>query len=255
MNKITDDDKLFSTEFLNQLKIIREQREISIEEVAEKTNIKPQYIKAIEEADLAALPGGVYNKAYIRSVAEFLGVNIRQFEKVVKVANFDDSARVKVEFGRNISKMKPNKMIILICILLSFLLYNNFFHRKADIKVVDQKMHETKQSPTKTEIKNIAKKEFTISIIAVKKTDVKVRDAYSDIKKQKTLEPNEAIILSVNEDVFVDTKDIKNIEVYLNGIPVPNFDTLPVTDAGYDFSVGALYDLIKAGQEKPKTAQ
>ncbi|HCR86331.1 MAG TPA: hypothetical protein DIV86_06600 [Alphaproteobacteria bacterium] len=246
MNISQNDDKILSTEFLDQLKIIREQKEISIDEIAEKTNIKPQYIRAIEEADLASLPGGVYNKAYIRSVAEFLGVNIRQFEKAVNIGNFNDNTRVKVEFGRNISKIKPNKMIVLLSLILVCLLYFSFFDKnKQPLLQNHQKLEGKKISPVKTEVKKISNRDFTVSIIALKETNIKIKNIYSEVIRGYNLKAFETIILNADEEIYADVSNINNLEIYLNGILVPNVQSLVKEGTGYNFSVNSLFKLIQ----------
>jgi len=48
---------------------IRETRGISLEEIAQITKLRVSTLKAIEEGDFDALPGGVYNISYIRQFA------------------------------------------------------------------------------------------------------------------------------------------------------------------------------------------
>ncbi|MCX7568598.1 DUF4115 domain-containing protein [Tumebacillus sp. DT12] len=59
----------------NELKRLREQKGCSLEEVQQATKIRSRYLEAIEEGDLSALPGMVYARGFIKSYAEYLGVN------------------------------------------------------------------------------------------------------------------------------------------------------------------------------------
>jgi transcriptional regulator with XRE-family HTH domain len=56
-----------------KLRTMREERGISISEVAEQTRISPLYIKAIEADDYKPLPGGIFNKGFVRSYARYIG--------------------------------------------------------------------------------------------------------------------------------------------------------------------------------------
>jgi cytoskeleton protein RodZ len=56
-----------------KLRQAREERGISISEVAEQTRISPQYLKAIEDDDYKPLPGGIFNKGFLRSYARYIG--------------------------------------------------------------------------------------------------------------------------------------------------------------------------------------
>ena len=58
-----------------KLRQAREERDVSISEVAEQTRISPLYIEAIENDDYSPLPGGIFNKGFIKSFAKFVGVD------------------------------------------------------------------------------------------------------------------------------------------------------------------------------------
>jgi cytoskeleton protein RodZ len=56
-----------------KLRRAREERGISISEVAEQTRISPLYLKSIEIDDYKPLPGGIFNKGFVRSYARYIG--------------------------------------------------------------------------------------------------------------------------------------------------------------------------------------
>lgn len=58
-----------------KLKQAREARGISISEVAEQTRISPLYIESIENDNYKPLPGGIFNKGFVKSYAKFVGVD------------------------------------------------------------------------------------------------------------------------------------------------------------------------------------
>ena len=58
-----------------KLRLAREERGISVTEVAEQTRISPHYIESIERDDYKPLPGGIFNKGFIKSFAKYVGVN------------------------------------------------------------------------------------------------------------------------------------------------------------------------------------
>jgi cytoskeletal protein RodZ len=57
------------------LKRAREGRNLSISQAAEATRISARHLQSIEEERYGDLPGGMYNRAFIRLYAEFLGLN------------------------------------------------------------------------------------------------------------------------------------------------------------------------------------
>jgi len=58
-----------------KLRQAREERGISINEVAEQTRISAQYLQAIENDDYKPLPGGIFNKGFLKSYARYVGYN------------------------------------------------------------------------------------------------------------------------------------------------------------------------------------
>jgi transcriptional regulator with XRE-family HTH domain len=64
-----------STPFGEQLKRERELRGVSLEEVATATRIAPRFLAALENEQWDKLPGGVFNRGFIRAVARYLGLD------------------------------------------------------------------------------------------------------------------------------------------------------------------------------------
>ncbi|MDI3256334.1 MAG: helix-turn-helix domain-containing protein [Kyrpidia sp.] len=57
------------------LRRTREDRGLTLEEAAEATKIRRAYLEAIERGDWSALPPAVYARGFVRSYAEFLGLD------------------------------------------------------------------------------------------------------------------------------------------------------------------------------------
>jgi cytoskeletal protein RodZ len=64
-----------STPFGEQLKRERELRGVSLEEVSVATRIAPRFLEALENEQWDKLPGGVFNRGFIRAVARYLGLD------------------------------------------------------------------------------------------------------------------------------------------------------------------------------------
>jgi transcriptional regulator with XRE-family HTH domain len=61
-----------------QLKKLRAEGRVSLHEVSRETKIPVKYLVMIEEGDYKNLPPDVYVKGFLRSYAEFLGVDCRK---------------------------------------------------------------------------------------------------------------------------------------------------------------------------------
>ena len=53
-------------------------RGITLEEIAESTKIGTRSLRALEEEDFDKLPGGIFNKGFVRAYAKYLGIDEEQ---------------------------------------------------------------------------------------------------------------------------------------------------------------------------------
>lgn len=59
--------------FGEQLRLAREARGISLREISDQTRISTRYLEAIESGDLKRLPGGIFNRSFIKAYARYVG--------------------------------------------------------------------------------------------------------------------------------------------------------------------------------------
>ena len=70
----------------------RQQRGITLDDVARATRLARRYLLALENESLNDLPGGPYNRAYLRTYAEYLGLDADSL-----VRDYDKAGRLVVE--------------------------------------------------------------------------------------------------------------------------------------------------------------
>lgn len=58
-----------------KLRQAREERGFTLGDVAEQTRISSLYLESIENDDYRILPGGIFNKGFVKSYAKFVGIN------------------------------------------------------------------------------------------------------------------------------------------------------------------------------------
>jgi cytoskeleton protein RodZ len=58
-----------------ELKRRREERGITLSDISEATRIGTRFLKAIEEDDFSALPGGIFTRSFIRAYARHVGMD------------------------------------------------------------------------------------------------------------------------------------------------------------------------------------
>jgi transcriptional regulator with XRE-family HTH domain len=61
--------------FGDSLRRERELRQISLREISEATKVNHRYLEALEKNDFRHLPGGVFNKGFVRAYAQYIGVD------------------------------------------------------------------------------------------------------------------------------------------------------------------------------------
>lgn len=61
--------------FGDLLKRERELREVTLNEVTVATRIPPRFLEAFEREDWEKLPGGVFNRGFVRAIARYLGLD------------------------------------------------------------------------------------------------------------------------------------------------------------------------------------
>ena len=81
------------------MRAAREQRGISISEVAEQTRISPLYLEAIDSDNYKTLPGGIFNKGFVRSYAKYVGVDeqeaLQEYSRQVASEDVVEDERAK----------------------------------------------------------------------------------------------------------------------------------------------------------------
>jgi len=76
-----------------KLRLAREARGIALREISEQTRISMRYLEAIEADDYKHLPGGIFNRSFIRAYAKFIGFD--------EHAALEDYARTLRERGES----------------------------------------------------------------------------------------------------------------------------------------------------------
>lgn len=61
-----------------KLRLARETRGIALRDISEQTRISMRYLEAIESNDYRRLPGGIFNRSFIRAYAKFIGYDEKE---------------------------------------------------------------------------------------------------------------------------------------------------------------------------------
>lgn len=67
-----------ATTFGMRLKQAREQRGITLDQISQSTKIGTRFLQALEQDHFEQLPGGIFNKGFVRAYARFVGIDEEQ---------------------------------------------------------------------------------------------------------------------------------------------------------------------------------
>ena len=115
--------------FGERLKRERELREVTPEEIASATRIAPRFLDALENEVWEKLPGGVFNRGFVRSIARYLGLDEEAFLAEYDMAHGPEASAVPSYAEDRIprpSKWIPAALVLGIIVLLAGLLYGGF---------------------------------------------------------------------------------------------------------------------------------
>ncbi len=90
--------------FGEEFKRERELRQISLREVSDATKISVRYLAALENNDFTYLPGGVFNRGFVRAFARFIGVDP---EAMVNAYLLEEQTQTSVEQEPSRAALEP----------------------------------------------------------------------------------------------------------------------------------------------------
>jgi cytoskeletal protein RodZ len=61
-----------------QLRLAREERGIPLREISDQTRISMHYLEAIEADDFKRLPGGIFNRSFVKAYARYVGYDEKE---------------------------------------------------------------------------------------------------------------------------------------------------------------------------------
>jgi cytoskeletal protein RodZ len=110
-----------------KLRLERETRGIALRDISEHTRISMRYLEAIETDDYRRLPGGIFNRSFIRAYAKFIGYDeqeaIEEYSRMMREhGESDDVSRaqrsqVYTDEGASHHRSPLWKLLLIVVIL------------------------------------------------------------------------------------------------------------------------------------------
>jgi len=136
-------------------KQVRETKGLTVDEVASKTRIRTDFVKALEEGNFAKLPDQVFARGFVRSYARSLGLDeddaIHRF--IQSAGAFyekqDERERLKVRQAEEERKRQANRKAVAIAIGIAILTLVILLSREQSSLLVRRMPSEPPPTPTK----------------------------------------------------------------------------------------------------------
>jgi cytoskeletal protein RodZ len=97
-------------------------REISLRDVSDATKISIRHLEALERNDFAALPGGAFNKGFLRAYAVFVGLDPEEMVNHYLFEISRQSRRPEPELGASPEDLKRRRQRRLVLVVGGLLL-------------------------------------------------------------------------------------------------------------------------------------
>jgi transcriptional regulator with XRE-family HTH domain len=107
--------------FGERLKRERELREVSLKEITTTTRIGPRYLEALENEEWAKLPGGVFNRGFVRAIARYLGLDEENLLSEYDLAHGEPSVSTPQPYDNKIPRPPIWVPILAVLALLAVL--------------------------------------------------------------------------------------------------------------------------------------
>lgn len=115
------------------LKQARLKHSLSIEDVAEKTNIREHYLISIEEGEQEDLPAEVYLRAFLRSYAKAVDIDPDQVIDCYELppaqvlTRQEERPSVRERKRTQLRKQRITAAIVAILVIVAFIVYYYYF--------------------------------------------------------------------------------------------------------------------------------
>jgi cytoskeleton protein RodZ len=112
--------------FGERLKRERELREVSLGEITAGTRIGARFLEALENEQWEKLPGGVFNRGFVRAIAHFLGLDEEDLLAEYDLAHGEQKVQVPAPYENRLPSRPlwvPAVAILFIVVLLAGMFY------------------------------------------------------------------------------------------------------------------------------------
>ena len=236
------------------LKYTRQNQKKSIETVAKALCIRKIYIKAIEESDFNELPPVPYGIGFIRSYADYLGLNVERIVQCYKEEAMPkkNDGNLKPIVKKHTALTIPNRKQILVGVALVLGLYilAHAFSYDSNESNVQEEMSSTDedtielvtedtQAAPVVDVADLEQEVVTDDTIKVVEENYETPE--EPLQQTEPVEPKNKVVVKFNGESWFEIRDAEKI--YISGIYKKGFEYEIPDVPNLIFSVGRYYNV------------
>lgn len=224
-----------------KLRQAREAHGITISEIAEQTRISSLYLESIENNDYRVLPGGIFNKGFVKSYAKYVGLDeqeaLRDYAQLISEQgeNSEEVKRYQPEVltdDRSRSSTLPTiilAVLILGLMVLGILALLRYYQDSQNQPVTNTTLNKPVNSnaTTNASVSNTNTQPSVMTgdmKIEFKALANEVSVTYTTDGKQatKTVKPNEPLTITPQQSLKLNYYKglAQNVQLVINGKPI-----------------------------------
>lgn len=213
----------------------REHYKQSIEQVEHNLRIRASQLIAIEQGDVANLPGRVYAIGFVRAYAEYLGLDGDKIVQLFKAQTVGRNAKPDLQFPVTYKDSKlPNVFIIIGCLvgIIALISYWSLTYKptrqieiippvpvelmKGTVSLLEKPAVEIAAPTTVSEsIKETPKNQ--ISLLVSADSWVEIKNARGQVLLREVLKPGDKYIVPEEKGLTLSTGNAGGITVFVDG--------------------------------------
>lgn len=125
----------FTTDIGSRIKEARDQRGLTVRDIADTTKISPSALHAIERNDFARLPGGVYRRAYLRAFATEVGLDPDELTREYRT-EFESEVEedpLPPRRAQWLDDVRPVHLVLTVLLTVGFLVGGSVILKRAQV--------------------------------------------------------------------------------------------------------------------------
>jgi cytoskeletal protein RodZ len=240
----------------------RQHQGFTVEQVAELLKIRSAYLEALEKDDISTLPGRVYAIGFVRSYADFLGINGDKLVYLFKNQKIGHEKKVDYQMPTPMDDgQMPSKKLLFMLAVLCLVIFglwswlgaptdtSNEPIPKVPVQVEDVALDKAEVKTKKQDAKKREKQKDiaakSIEVRAVSESWVSIRDEEGNNIAAKLMKEGDVVQIPEGTKAVMNTGNVGALEIYLGGQKIDMGGEVGEVRKNIDLSVDALKTLQK----------